>query len=96
MKVIGLACVMTIYTSVPLEEVIKYFGDIIIDALVHKYASHVIINIINREYSSGKHKGLCVSFKWCTIYYSYHFFSELEQDFLDSFDRYPPTHGYNI
>ena len=74
MKVIGLACVMTMYTSVPLEEFIKYFGDIIIDALVHKYASHVIINIINREYSSGKHKGLCVSFKWCTIYYSYHFF----------------------
>ena len=74
MKVIGLACVMTIYTSVPLEEVIKYFGDIIIDALVHKYASHVIINIINRDYSSGKHKGLSVSFKWCTIYNSYHFF----------------------
>ena len=50
MKVIGLACVMTMYTIVPLEEVIKYFGDITIDALVHKYASHVIINIINRVF----------------------------------------------
>ena len=96
MKVISLACVMTLYTIVPFEEVIKYFGDIIIDALVHKYASHVIINIINREYSSGKHRGLCVSFKWCTTCYSYQIVSELEQYFLDSFDMYSPTHGYNI
>ena len=70
MKVIGLASVMTMYTSVPLEEVIKYFGDIIIDALVHKYVSHVFNNIINRECSSGKYRGLCVSFKWCTTYHS--------------------------
>ena len=51
---------------------------------------------MNREYSSGQHKGLWVSFKWCTIIIRTNFFSELEQDFLDSFDRYSPAHGYNI
>ena len=65
MKVIGLVRVMTMYTIVPLEEVIKYFGDIIINTLLNIDASHVFINIINREYSFDKHKGLCVSSRCC-------------------------------
>ena len=30
------------------------------------------------------------------LFESYQFFSELEQDFLASFDRYFPTHGYSM
>ena len=39
-----------------MEEVIKYLGCVSINALVHRDANHVRITMINREYSSDKHK----------------------------------------
>ena len=48
MKIIGMTCVMTMHIIVPLKKIVKYFGGITIDALVHEYASHVIVDVIYR------------------------------------------------
>ena len=57
LKVISLVSVMTMYSVVSMDEVIRYFRGITIHTLIYKYDCHVIIDIINRVHSTGQHKG---------------------------------------
>ena len=76
MQVMGLTHIMTMVCIVLMEEVVKYFRGITIYALIHKYVSHEITDVINVAYSFCKHKNFWVRLNGAQsiIYHSYQFF----------------------